>query len=78
MERFNEWWFTGKVRSDLAPPFKRYAFQRVVDSFGERQILLITGPRRVGKTTLMYQRLRGCCKLCRRIGFSTIPLTSRL
>ncbi len=57
VERFNEWWFTGKVRRDLAPPFKRYAFQRIVDSFGERQILLITGPRRVGKTTLMYQAI---------------------
>jgi len=57
VERFNEWWFTGKVRSGLAPPFKRFAFQRIVDSLGERQILLVTGPRRVGKTTLMYQAI---------------------
>jgi predicted AAA+ superfamily ATPase len=57
VERFNEWWFTGKVRKELAPPFKRYAFPRVMESLGERQILLITGPRRVGKTTLLYQAI---------------------
>ena len=56
-ERFNEWWSTGKVRSELALPFHRYAFSRVQESFGERQILLATGLRRVGKTTLLYQAI---------------------
>ncbi|MBS7652651.1 ATP-binding protein [Candidatus Bathyarchaeota archaeon] len=55
VERSNEWWFTGRVRSELAPPFKRYAFQRILEGLEERQILLVTGPRRVGKTTLLYQ-----------------------
>ena len=55
LERFNEWWFTGKVRRELALPFRRYAFRRVLESFGERQVLLVTGLRRVGKTTLLYQ-----------------------
>ncbi|MEM3056867.1 MAG: AAA family ATPase, partial [Candidatus Bathyarchaeia archaeon] len=39
----------------MAPPFKRYAFQRILEGLEERQILLVTGPRRVGKTTLLYQ-----------------------
>jgi hypothetical protein len=26
IERFNEWWFTGKIRKELALPFKRFAF----------------------------------------------------
>ena len=57
VERFNEWWFTGKIRRDLTPPFKRYAFPRIIESLKERQILLVTGPRRVGKTTLLYQAI---------------------
>jgi uncharacterized protein len=55
IERFNEWWFTGKVRGELALPFRRKAFARIVESLRERQILLVTGLRRVGKTTLLYQ-----------------------
>jgi predicted AAA+ superfamily ATPase len=55
MERFNEWWFTGKVRKELALPYKRYAFSKVLESLKDRQILIITGLRRVGKTTLLYQ-----------------------
>ena len=55
IERFNEWWFTGKVRVALALPFRRKAFSRIIESLRERQILLVTGLRRVGKTTLLYQ-----------------------
>jgi len=57
IERFNEWWFTESIRKDLALPFKRYAFPRIIESLKERQILLITGPRRVGKTTLLFQTI---------------------
>jgi len=55
LERFNEWWFTGKVRKELALPFKRYAFSKALESLKDRQILIITGLRRVGKSTLLYQ-----------------------
>jgi len=57
VERFNEWWFTGKIRKELAPRFKRYAFPRIIESLKERQILLLIGLRRVGKTTLLYQAI---------------------
>ncbi|MBO3799983.1 MAG: ATP-binding protein [Candidatus Brockarchaeota archaeon] len=57
LERLNEWWFTGKVRKDLALPFKRHAFSRIIESLRERQIAIITGLRRVGKTTLLYQTI---------------------
>lgn len=57
IERFNEWWFTGKVRKELALPFKRYVFSRILESMNERQILIITGLRRIGKTTLLYQTI---------------------
>lgn len=55
LERFNEWWFTGRVRKELALPFKRYAFEGMIESLRNRQILIVTGLRRVGKTTLLYQ-----------------------
>ena len=55
LERFNEWWFTGRVRKELALPFKRYAFERMIESLRDRQVLIVTGLRRVGKTTLLYQ-----------------------
>jgi len=57
LERFNEWWFTGRVRKELAMPFKRYAFQRIIESLRERQILITTGLKRVGKTTLLHQAI---------------------
>ena len=55
IERYNEWWLTGKVRRDLVKPFKRYAFPRLYEQSRRRQITLLTGLRRVGKTTLLYQ-----------------------
>jgi len=57
LERFNEWWFSGKVRKELAPEFKRYAINRLIESLSERQILIMIGLRRVGKTTLFYQTI---------------------
>lgn len=57
IERFNEWWFTGKIRKELALPFKRYLFPKILENLKERQILIITGLRRVGKTTLLYQTI---------------------
>lgn len=57
LERFNEWWFTGKVRRELAPRFKRHGLAKVMERLNERQMLIMTGLRRVGKTTLFYQTI---------------------
>ncbi|MEM2637186.1 MAG: ATP-binding protein, partial [Candidatus Korarchaeota archaeon] len=57
VERFNEWWTNGDIREELVPKFRRFSFERILESFNERQILMIVGPRRVGKTTLMYQAI---------------------
>lgn len=52
----NEWWKTGKVSEKLAKPYKRKAFDEALRLLSNyRQILIITGLRRVGKTTLLYQ-----------------------
>ncbi len=53
--RMNNWWETKRVRADLAKPFKREIFFKVLDYLPDRQIIEITGLRRVGKTTLFFQ-----------------------
>ena len=52
---FNSWWDTEKVPPLLLKPYKRGLFSKLVEFLGDRQILLIYGLRRVGKTTLLYQ-----------------------
>ncbi|MEW6222969.1 MAG: ATP-binding protein [Candidatus Hadarchaeota archaeon] len=58
LEEFNEWWFTNKVPAELLQPFKRGLFKDLLNHLKRRQALAITGLRRVGKTTLMYQLIQ--------------------
>lgn len=51
---FNHWWKDGKVSPELAGR-RRAIFDEIVKYVDKRQIVLFTGLRRVGKTTLMYQ-----------------------
>ncbi|MEM5812059.1 MAG: AAA family ATPase [Candidatus Aenigmatarchaeota archaeon] len=53
--KFNEWWETGKVSGKNLETYKRYPFYKILDFIEDRQIILITGLRRVGKTKLLYQ-----------------------
>lgn len=57
IERYNEWWFTGKVRRELAPEYRRRDYAKLLKALQNRQIVIITGLRRVGKSTLMYQAI---------------------
>lgn len=54
-ERFNPWWRTGTVRSEWLKEYKRSPYFEVEKYVEKRQILLIWGLRRVGKTTVLYQ-----------------------
>lgn len=54
LQSFNLWWKDGKVPSEFLGR-KRKIFSEVVKYIDNRQIVLFTGLRRVGKTTLMYQ-----------------------
>ena len=54
----NHWWREGSVREDLAKEYRREYFDEVVNLLGDRQIIVIYGLRRVGKSTLMYQLIR--------------------
>lgn len=50
----NRWWFDKKVPAEFIGR-RRDALNEVLPLFERKQILLIEGIRRVGKTTLMYQ-----------------------
>ncbi len=52
---FNRWWDTGKVPEIYLKPFKRKLFNKILKFLDTRQIILIYGLRRVGKTILIYQ-----------------------
>lgn len=53
----NPWWSTGKVPRPLLCPYRRRDFYPLVDKLADERILVITGPRRAGKTTIMYQMI---------------------
>ena len=54
----NHWWREGKVRRDLAREYKRIPFEELKALLEKRQIIVIYGLRRVGKSTLMYQLIQ--------------------
>jgi predicted AAA+ superfamily ATPase len=52
----NEWWVSNAVSDKLAKPYRRRTFveaSRVLNEY--KQILMLTGLRRVGKSTIIYQ-----------------------
>lgn len=53
----NPWWSTGKVPPPLLCPYHRRDFYPLMDKLVDGKILVITGPRRAGKTTTMYQMI---------------------
>lgn len=53
LEPYNPWWKEGRVETEV---FKRPIFHKIYsDLLNLKQIISITGPRRVGKTTLLKQ-----------------------
>jgi predicted AAA+ superfamily ATPase len=55
LELLNPWWKGNRISDGLARPYKRKAFSGVLKLLGYRQIVVLSGLRRVGKTTLLYQ-----------------------
>lgn len=52
----NEWWEKGSVSREKAPPYRRKIFKNIWDTFSSyRQVLVLSGLRRVGKTTIIHQ-----------------------
>ncbi|MEW6003637.1 MAG: ATP-binding protein [Nitrospirota bacterium] len=61
LQDFNPWWKTGKVSPEFTGR-KRKIFDEIVRYIDKRQLVLFTGLRRVGKTTLMYQIIEALIK----------------
>jgi len=54
----NDWWLTGKVKNELTKVYRRDAFEKAIELIGKyRQAIILTGLRRVGKSTIMYQMI---------------------
>lgn len=62
IEILNPWWKEGKVSPELAKSYRRRAFNLLAPKLPYRQIILLSGLRRVGKTTLMYQIIQELLK----------------
>ena len=57
---FNPWWKTGAVNPKMTKTYKRFAFHEAMkrmDQSDLRRIVVLTGTRRVGKTTIQYQMI---------------------
>ena len=59
----NEWWERGEINKQKAKPYRRKIFKKIKEIFfNYRQILILTGLRRVGKTTIVYQLIEELLK----------------
>ena len=57
---FNPWWRTGGMRSEFSKTYQRFAFHeafRLLQNREIRRTIILTGTRRVGKTTIQYQMI---------------------
>lgn len=57
LSEMNPWWKTGRVKKELAPPYRRALFPDIQKYMELRQIIGIVGLRRTGKTTIMLQTI---------------------
>ncbi len=57
---YNPWWNAGSVQKDFDKPMKRASFyecRRAFENTDIRRTVLLSGARRTGKTTIMYQTI---------------------
>lgn len=60
LSAFNPWWTSGTANPLLTKTYKRFAFHeaiRLLEMTDIRRIVVLTGTRRVGKTTIQYQMI---------------------
>ena len=58
LSAFNPWWKSGVIRSEFSKTYKRFAFYEAAKILFHqtiRRTVVLTGTRRVGKTTIQYQ-----------------------
>ncbi len=54
----NEWWLTNKISEEKAKLYHRRSFKELKELINYKQIIILTGLRRVGKSTLMFQLIK--------------------
>lgn len=62
---YNPWWKTGVVNPQMTKTYKRFAFYEAMKLLDEKNIrrnVVLTGTRRVGKTTIEYQMIEELLK----------------
>lgn len=60
LRAFNPWWINGSVKKTFAKEYKRFAFYEAMKRIDEKTVrrnVILTGARRVGKTTIQYQMI---------------------
>lgn len=60
LSAYNPWWRTGVVNPKLSKSYKRFAFYEAMKKLKDediRRTVILTGIRRVGKTTIQYQMI---------------------
>lgn len=63
---YNPWWSSGAVNPKLAKKYKRFAFYEAMKRLNQKDIkrtVVLTGTRRVGKTTIQYQMIESLLNL---------------
>lgn len=74
---FNPWWSSGTVHPDFTKTYRRFAYYEAMkrlDQTDLRRTVVLTGTRRVGKTTIQYQMIDTLLK--RRISPQSIVFIS--
>ncbi len=62
---YNPWWKTGAVNSKMTRSYRRFAFYEAMKRLNDanlRRLVVLTGTRRVGKTTIQYQMIDSLLK----------------
>lgn len=57
---YNPWWRSGEINGKLTKKYKRFAFYEAMKRLSDNNIrrsVVLTGTRRVGKTTIQYQMI---------------------
>jgi len=65
LKAFNPWWVSGAIRVEFAKSYKRFAYyeaMKLLKHESIRRTVILTGTRRVGKTTIQYQMIDSLLK----------------
>ena len=65
LNAYNPWWKTGTTNAALTKSYKRFAFYEAMERMENQSIrrtVVLSGTRRVGKTTIMYQMIDALLK----------------